>query len=292
MKRGTMKHVFLILNYNNYQDTLNLVDSINNVLTGSFEIVIVDNGSANDSVNVLNGQFLNHSNIHVIETGQNLGFARGNNFGYKYIKDNISNVDFIHCSNSDIIIDDEGILTKTEALFNNDNFYVMGPKINTHGKSSSPIALYEDKHSFNRHIKRQLIMVRIYSLIAFFFHKIMGNHLEEIWQNRNAKIIRRELKRDSSLTPVLSGCYLVVSKPFIEQFDVLFEPITFLYSEEHILTYKLLDLGIANIVYTEDFEVKHMHGGSSSGNNKFKVKCELDNLKVMKELYKNNEGVK
>lgn len=284
-----MKHVFLVLNYKNYSDTINFVNSLNKI-DEMYEVVIVDNGSENESLKVLNKKFSKQTNIHIIGIDENLGFAKGNNFGYSYIKENIRDVDFIHCTNSDIIIDDPKIIEKTNNIYTNTKFSIMGPKVNTHGKSSSPIALYENKDSFIKHVKRQKVMVYIYSVIAFFFYKIMGNHLEEIWQNRNAKIIRKKLKDDNSFTPVLSGCYIVFSKDFINQFDVLFEPITFLYSEEHILTYKLLNLGIEDIIYQEEFEVKHMHGGSSSGNNKFKVQCELDNLKVMSELYYKNKG--
>ncbi len=282
-----MKHAFLILNYNNYTDTINMVNSI--TFDGDILIVIVDNGSANDSIEVLNSNFGQRDDVVILTSDENLGFAKGNNIGYEYIRKNHPEVDFIHCSNSDIILDDSSILTKVEHLYEEKEFYLMGPKINTHGKSSSPISYYESKESFIKHVKKQRVMVKIYSVIAFFFHKIMGNHLEEIYQNYNAKNVRIRLAEDDTLTPVLSGCYLVVSRPFIEKFDVLFEPITFLYSEEHILTYKLLNLDINNIIYTEEFEVMHMHGGSSFGNNKFKVECELNNLDAMEKMYNNDK---
>lgn len=78
-----MKSVFIILlNYKGVEDTLECVESLEKVNYKSYEIVIVDNNSPDDSYERLKSQ-LSHKH-HVIKSGKNGGFAFGNNVGIDY----------------------------------------------------------------------------------------------------------------------------------------------------------------------------------------------------------------
>lgn len=80
------KVCIIILNYNNYEDTIECIKSIKNVIPFEMiDIVVVDNNSTNDSVNVIENQF---QDIIMIKSNVNKGYAYGNNLGLKYAIEN------------------------------------------------------------------------------------------------------------------------------------------------------------------------------------------------------------
>jgi len=72
-----MKLSIIILNHNTKDLTLNCIKSIRTSI--SHEIIVVDNGSADDSVSA----FTKLHHIHLVTSDQNIGFAAGNNLGLK-----------------------------------------------------------------------------------------------------------------------------------------------------------------------------------------------------------------
>lgn len=72
-----MKSTIVILNWNNAQDTLECLDSLKK-LSAPCEILLVDNGSTDDSVERIRTAY---PSLPIIENGQNLGYAAGNNRG-------------------------------------------------------------------------------------------------------------------------------------------------------------------------------------------------------------------
>ena len=80
------KIVYLILHYLTYDETIKCVDSIKSYnKNNDYEIVIVDNGSNNRTGERLLNDYKKEKNVHIIISKENLGFARGNNLGFKYI---------------------------------------------------------------------------------------------------------------------------------------------------------------------------------------------------------------
>ena len=78
---------FVILHYISITDTIECIESIlKNINYLKYYIIVVDNGSKNNSGNILKEKYKNNSNVKVILNENNLGFARGNNVGYKLAK--------------------------------------------------------------------------------------------------------------------------------------------------------------------------------------------------------------
>lgn len=73
----------ITINYNGYKDTCEFVDSIVTHETYPFEIIIVDNASRNEEGSRLQERY---PNCTIVCCPENLGFAGGNNEGYKYAK--------------------------------------------------------------------------------------------------------------------------------------------------------------------------------------------------------------
>ncbi|MCK1159026.1 glycosyltransferase [Streptococcus uberis] len=96
-----MKLGFSVLHYQLSEVTINCVNSILKNID-DVEIVVVDNCSPNSSGLFLEKLFESFTNVKCIKTKTNLGFAKGNNLGYLYLKS--IGCDYICCINNDILI--------------------------------------------------------------------------------------------------------------------------------------------------------------------------------------------
>lgn len=94
--------IIIVLNWNGRDDTLECLESVRKIDYPYFSTVVVDNGSSDDSVNSIKKRF---PDVIVLETGQNLGFAAGNNVGMRYALDN--GADFILLLNNDTVVDSQ-----------------------------------------------------------------------------------------------------------------------------------------------------------------------------------------
>ena len=78
---------FVILHYQTVSETTQCVSSIiNNIEYDNKHIIIVDNSSPNKSGTYLKEYYKYDKNIEVIINKENLGFAKGNNIGYAYAR--------------------------------------------------------------------------------------------------------------------------------------------------------------------------------------------------------------
>lgn len=74
----------ILLNWNGWQDTIECLDALKTNDYPNLEIIVVDNGSTNDSVTRIKAA---HPDVLLLESGKNLGFAGGNNIGMRYALD-------------------------------------------------------------------------------------------------------------------------------------------------------------------------------------------------------------
>ena len=75
----------IILNWNNYEDTSQCLESVLKSDTHGFwlEVIVVDNGSTDGSCDRLE---VDYPSVTFIRSGENYGFARGNNSGIKHAR--------------------------------------------------------------------------------------------------------------------------------------------------------------------------------------------------------------
>ena len=94
---------FVVLHYQNIDDTINCLNSIKKMKKIddiNIKIVLIDNKSPNNSGKVLKKMYENDPIIHTILLDENLGFSKANNIGYKYAKEN--KPDMIIVNNNDV----------------------------------------------------------------------------------------------------------------------------------------------------------------------------------------------
>lgn len=100
----TPKVFILLLNWNNINETLECLESLKKIEYSDFEIIIVDNGSQDNSFEKLS-QFKESNNqfhIKILKNSENLGFGGGNNTGIDYAYRN--NADYVLILNNDTVV--------------------------------------------------------------------------------------------------------------------------------------------------------------------------------------------
>ncbi len=117
----------VILNWNGKEDTIQCLDSLKSLSYPRYGITVVDNGSTDGSVEMILESANDIENFNLIETGENLGFAGGNNVGVKTALEN--DADYVLILNNDTIVE-ESLLEKlvNRSVDEKDNV-ILGPSI-------------------------------------------------------------------------------------------------------------------------------------------------------------------
>ena len=89
----------IIVNWNRHSDTLVCIESLLGQISIFLKVVVVDNGSADDSVNLIKKHY---PQVTVIANSENLGFGIGNNIGINYALEN--GADYVFLINNDAIL--------------------------------------------------------------------------------------------------------------------------------------------------------------------------------------------
>ena len=98
------KIAFVILNYCTFSDTVECINSVKDKIDADdYEIVIVDNASPDGSGQQLRERYKGVSKITILHNESNLGYACGNNVGFRYAK-NVLDCNFIVILNSDVLL--------------------------------------------------------------------------------------------------------------------------------------------------------------------------------------------
>lgn len=107
--------VIIILNWNGIDDTLNCLDSLQNQSYRDFTILVIDNGSTDNSKELLDEYQKKHAkNVEVIYNPKNFGFAGGVNTGIEWALND--DYKYIALFNNDAIADKNWLSNLTEAI--------------------------------------------------------------------------------------------------------------------------------------------------------------------------------
>lgn len=287
---------FLILNYETYWETFNCVESIfstvgkDKIDDGVCSITIVENGSKNESLKKLIDKYRLSKHIHVISSETNQGFAKGNNIGFKYIKDNY-HVRFICMINSDILLTDNHFLSKLISNYDFTKFDVAGPNVVLRNNNRlNPIhstllnVCDVDKSIRNMSFRLKMCELHIEPIYAALV-RIKNIIFKKPSNTSNEKTIR---KLDLSNGEQIHGCFIIFSETYIQKFDGLY-PETFLYGEETLLRLRCQRAKL-NIWYLP--EIKSLHnesqtekfiGGNINERHKKRFKNMIYSTKVIRE---------
>lgn len=120
------KVAIIILNWNGLEDTIECLESLQKITYPNYEVIVVDNGSEGNDVEVLREKFGEH--IHLIENDRNYGFAEGNNIGMSYASENL-NPDYVLLLNNDTTVDLNFLTELVNVAVSDPSIGIVGPKI-------------------------------------------------------------------------------------------------------------------------------------------------------------------
>jgi GT2 family glycosyltransferase len=101
----------IILNWNGLADTMECLASLQKLDYPNYDIVVVDNGSTDKSVEVIRKNF---PDVTLIENKENLGFVGGNNVGLHHTLNR--DVDYVLLLNNDTIVDSRFLVELIKVL--------------------------------------------------------------------------------------------------------------------------------------------------------------------------------
>jgi len=118
------KVFIIILNWNGLKDTLECLDSVFKLDYVNFEVIVVDNGSTDNSVEVIRQTY---PQVILIENRENLGYAGGNNIGIRYALKH--GADYVWLLNNDTIVNPDSLTNLVEVAEKNKEVGILGSKI-------------------------------------------------------------------------------------------------------------------------------------------------------------------
>ena len=242
-----------IINYKTYQKTIECIDSIRDGLQIPYKIYLLDNGSENESAEVLRRTYENAADVRLIIEEKNHGYARGNNICIGEMRQDGCEIGII--SNNDILCTPDSIEKLVEDLEENEKYLLVGPKILNHmGEFQKSVKIR--KYKATEYLKKS-------TYFAKFFKK------ESAAEEENVKKIE-------NLTTVawVSGAFFAFD---VEKFAEIedFDPTTFLFFEEYILAEKAAKKGY-RLGYDPQAVVYHYHAYSTGGGMNINAKIAAD----------------
>lgn len=222
----------ILLNYNGYKDTIDCINSLNNIDYKNYKIIVVDNNSMDDSKEEISKYIEYNNNVIFIESKENLGFSGGNNLGIKYAMEH--GADYICLLNNDTVV---------ETDFLNPLVDIM-EKDKSIGISAGKIMYYDNKDivwSAGGYID---------SKKAIGYNNAIDNH---------ESILTNELTEVTFLT----GCLQLIRREVIENIG-LYDHEYFLYMEDVDFCKRVLNNGY-KLMYVPQSKIYHKVSASTGG---------------------------
>lgn len=239
-KEKIMKLALILLNYNDYENTIRYIEFVRKYGIIS-NIIVVDNCSTNDSLEKL--REYSSEKVVVINSEKNGGYAYGNNRGIEYARVNF-NPDYFIISNPDVYFEENSVKKMIAVHENNSNIAIVAPRVINNKNSNEPVAWKLPRFRDN---------------ICMLFIT-----LNKIFKN-NRYYNQKYFKGDLSYVDVIPGSFFMIKAEIFYEIN-MFDEGTFLYGEENIISYKLKERNYINIILNN---VTYLHEHSVTINKEF-----------------------
>ncbi|MBU1125688.1 MAG: glycosyltransferase family 2 protein [Candidatus Omnitrophica bacterium] len=114
----------IILNWNNWSDTRECVESLSKIRYPAYEVIIVDNGSIDDSTKNLAAWCRTHTNTCLICLSENKGFSAGTNAGIAYALE--KGYSCFWLLNNDTVVDQNALTGLVKAIQSGSSIGIAG----------------------------------------------------------------------------------------------------------------------------------------------------------------------
>lgn len=238
------KYMFVILNYNSFQDTLKAVTSIFHYCSDNFLVCVADNNSS-DRIELDELKKLNHDNLHLVYLDHNYGYAKGNNQAVKYMANRFS-FEYVIIMNPDVTISEESKIEDMIAFIEesgSDNIIGCQPLV------------------WNTYDRKEPRLQTNISNIQYFSDLVLSSFVlfRFIFKKRWRKLVYFHERPYNTEIEFLvpSGAFFIIKYSVFKDIG-FFDERTFLYNEELILGYKLYEKNY-RMIFIPNKIVQHNH---------------------------------
>lgn len=260
-----MKCTLVILNYNDANRALELAMKCKDYQSID-KVVIVNNGSTDDSLIYLQDNLKNIENVILLNSGKNGGFAYGNNIGAKYIYQHLFSK-YILFANTDTIFTNKSIEKCLIYLENDLNLGLVSMRIKNMGNHEE-ISCWDKRKYLD------------YFLANFYFYR---TYIKPPLEN---SILTQP---NFQYVDHVRGSFMLFNLSILKDIN-FFDENTFLYFEEEIISEKLKEKNYKIGIITDEFYI-HNHIGLNNSNylDKYfynslyyylKTYCKIGNIKI------------
>ena len=230
----------VIVNYNAGAHLVNCVDSVLNSRGVAVEIFVVDNNSADNSVQLLQMKFAAQKNLHIIKNLKNLGFSVANNQVLPEI-----NTDYLLFLNPDCVVHPDTLCGMFDIMQQNPQVGMAGCLIKNVDGSVQKTCVREIPTPWKS-------LVRVLHLDKFFPRQKFFHGID---------LADKSVPSTMKEVAAISGAFMFVRRKALEEVGILDEEY-FLYCEDidWMLRFGQKDW---KILFVPDFVIEHAKGISS-----------------------------
>src|SRR5699024_10508143 len=118
-------NVYIILvNWNGWKDTVECLQSLQELEYAHYCVIVVDNGSSDQWVQDICQRF---SVMHLVENEEDLGFAGGNNVGIRHALER--EADYIWLLNNDTVVEKQALTYLVERMEEEPDMGICGSRL-------------------------------------------------------------------------------------------------------------------------------------------------------------------
>ncbi len=114
----------LLLNWNNWRDTNECLSSLTQLNYDDWKVIVIDNGSTDNSVSRIRNRF---PEVDIMELGENLGYAKGNNAGIRVALER--GADYVWLLNNDTTVEAHALRALVERAESDPKIGAVGSAI-------------------------------------------------------------------------------------------------------------------------------------------------------------------
>lgn len=227
----------IIVSWNTMEITCDCLRSVfEQTADVGFEVIVVDNASSDNSVEVVKKEF---QQINLIVNEENLGFAKANNIGIK-----ASTGRYLFLVNSDIEVLDNCIENMVDFMDDNTKIGMAGPRVLNPDRTLQVSCRHFP--SIWNNLCQSVGLNKLFPKIPFFSEPLM-----KYWPHDEERYV-----------DVLSGCFWVIKREALEEVGLLDEDF-FFYGEDIDWCRRFHKAGW-DVVFNPSAEAIHFGGASSS----------------------------
>lgn len=259
---------FVILHYLSFEATEACVESVLASIPQTprlpYHIIVVDNASPNDSYGKLLERYRSHPDVTLLQAPENMGFARGNNLGYRYALEEW-HADFVVIANNDTLFAQPDFLERMVLVYERTSCALIGPDIcHAAGYHQNPYrARPITREALRRWIRNRRMWLWFLRVDRCLHLSDAFPFFQRFYRWRAAQGRPDGAWEHAQSGVVLQGACILFTPVFCGNFpEHAFYPETFLYCEEDILALLCHRKGLA-IQYDPSLKIFHRESVST-----------------------------